>query len=124
MESTSLKSDDRTCSSQPSSVQCQIPDVSCFTQRIERLQLELEEAKNDAEIWGKAFDQCYEDLCDLREQVERLKKQNSTLWNELMWSKGGDVNELDPRENSAQMELSEVDDEELDRLIREGFDTE
>jgi len=83
-----------------------------------RLEQELEEAKNDAELWAKAFDKCYEDLCGQKDQIEMLKNENSTLFDELMWLRARLQDGLEnPEEDSGEDFEEALESEELEPLL-------
>jgi len=97
-------------------------DLINFTHSLqcERLEKELEEAKRDAEVWAKAFDQCYEDLCDQKDQNELLKTQNSALFDELMWLRARLLDGLKTpdEDNEEDFEDENLGGEELEPLLQ------
>ena len=63
--------------------------------QVERLEQEKEEANRDAEMYGAAFDRCYEDYQRAKDEIEVLKTVISELHERLCWLqlKLGDVRE-------------------------------
>lgn len=96
-----------------------LPDITYSLQYTNRLQKELEEARKDAEMWGIAFDKCYEDLCKLQEQIEVLKNENFQLFDEVNWLRAKLI-EYEKNTEDYNEECSEVDGE-LDLLLLEKF---
>lgn len=90
-----------------------------FPQR-ERLEKELEEAKSDAEWWAKSFDKCYEDLCDLKDQIELLKNENLVLLDELMWLRARFLDGLEnlEKDNEEDFEEETLEGEEVEPLLQ------
>ena len=91
--------------------------------KCERLERELEEAKNNAEVWAKAFDECYEDLCTLKDQIEMLKSENSTLLDELMWLRAKLLGRLETTEESSGEDFGETPEGEEPLLQSECEDS-
>jgi uncharacterized coiled-coil DUF342 family protein len=104
-----------------------LPDIVTYSsQYIDELRKELKEARKDAERWGLSFDQCYEDLRELKEQIKVLEKENYQLIDEVQFlrAKLSEFEEINLDHFNEKYTDVNVNHDELDPLLPIRFDQE